>query len=418
MSSEVVNKIGYVVKRYPRYSETFIVNEILAHEAAGSEIAIFALRPPVDSHFQDRIARVRAAVTYLQYERVRGDALWSILREASARLPNAAALLGSNEIIDGGEVQTVYQAIELALLVKDQNITHLHAHFATSATSVALLAGRLADVPVTFTAHAKDIFHESVCEAELAAKFAQADRVITVSDFNVENLSRRFPHACEKVCRIYNGLDLDDFSYEAPVQRERTIVAVGRLIEKKGFADLIEACRILRDVGVSLRCEILGGGELFDALSDQITRERLEQTIQLLGPQPQAEVIRRIRKASVMAAPCVVGTDGNRDGLPTVLLEAMALGTPCVSTPVTGIPEAIEDGESGLIVPERNPSALAAAIARLLDNDSLRVQLATAARQRIERDFDVLHSTARLRNVMQACQRGASHARTQLQETF
>lgn len=418
MIPQTVEKIGYVVKRYPRYSETFIVNEILAHEAAGCDISVFALRPPVDSHFQDRIARVRAAVTYLNYERVRGDALWRLLRQGCEHLPTVATRLLDEDGPDVDDVQTVYQAIELALLVKRQGISHLHAHFATSATSVALLAGRLAEVPVSFTAHAKDIFHESVSETDLAAKFSQADRIVTVSDFNLENLSQRFPAASDKLCRIYNGLDLDDFRYAPPVQRNRTIVAVGRLIEKKGFSDLIDACRLLRDRGVSLRCEILGGGELLDTLRQQIATYRLEDAVQLLGPQPQAEVIRCIRGASVMAAPCVVGNDGNRDGLPTVLLEAMALGTPCVSTPVTGIPEAIKHGETGMLVPERDPAALADSIAGLLDDEVLRVRLASNARRLIEDEFNVVNSTARLRSLMRACHRDGSPAAPQLQEVF
>jgi glycosyltransferase involved in cell wall biosynthesis len=400
------SRIGYIVKRYPRYSETFIVNEILAHESAGMELSIFALRPPVDSHFQDRIARVRAPVTYLNWERIRGDALWRLIREASNVLPRLLTFLRTEPSADLADVQTASQAIELAMLVREQGVTHLHAHFATSAASVALLAGQLAEVPVTFTAHAKDIFHESVSEEDLASKMMRADGVVTVSDFNVRDLNRRFPDAGHKLQRIYNGLDLDDFPYRSPYQREPKVIAVGRLIEKKGFGDLIEACRLLHHAGTRVQCEIIGGGEEFAALERQIARHKLTSTVKLLGPRPQSEVIRRVTDAAVLAAPCVVGEDGNRDGLPTVLLEAMALGTPTVATPVTGIPEAIEDQVTGLLVPERDAERLANAIGKLLIDADLRERLARNARERIQADFNVANSTAQLRDMFHACQVG------------
>ena len=389
-------RVGYVVKRYPRYSETFIVNEILAHEAAGWDLEIFALRPPVDTHFQDALARVRAPVTYLPGSSLKAVDFWQSLEAASADLPGLWAKL---EAARGEAPRDVHAAVHLAREARLRGLTHLHAHFASSATSVARMAAHFADLPYSFTAHAKDIFHESVDPDDLRRKLREAAAVVTVSDFNLTFLRKRYGVDAQRVARIYNGLDLDRFPFSAPGERPPEIIAVGRLVEKKGFSDLIEACAHLRDRGAPFSCRIIGGGELEADLRARIERFDLGAHVCLSGPRPQREVIERLRRAAVFAAPCVVGRDGNRDGLPTVLLEAMALGTPCVSTDVTGIPEVLRDGETGLLVPRHAPAALADALARLLTDAELRVRLATAARRLIETSFDVHRNAARLRTL-------------------
>ena len=389
--------VGYVVKRYPVYSETFIVNEILAHEAAGISIEVFALKPTVDGHFQDRIARVRARVNYLPSE-AKSGALWHAMEQASAVLPNLWSVL---EAVRGEDSNDVYQALVLARHVALNGVRHLHAHFATSATSVARIAARLAGVPYTFTAHAKDIFHDSVRPDDLRRKLHDATGVITVSDFNLVHLRQTFGFTAARVRRVYNGLDLVEFPYQPPRDRHPRIVAVGRLVEKKGFSDLVEACAILAGRNRRFHCQIVGAGNLEAELRGQIVEHQLQACVELLGPRPQAEVLQLIQEAAVFAAPCVIGTDGNRDGLPTVLLEAMALGTPCVATDVTGIPEVLQHEKTGLMVPQHDPPALASAIERLLSDERLGVQLAGHARQLIESDFDIHQNTAHIRAIFQ-----------------
>jgi colanic acid/amylovoran biosynthesis glycosyltransferase len=393
-------RVGYVLKRYPRYSETFVVNEILAHEAAGLDIEIFSLRPACDTHFQDAISQVKAPVTYLPVYGVKAADFWSAVEQASELCPG---LWDGLREARGEEAYDVYQALVLAREVCRRGITHLHAHFATVATTVARLAACFAGVSYTFTAHAKDIFHESVqCPEgalDLRRKLADASGVVTVSDFNLEYLQGEFGPAAERVCRIYNGLDLDHFPFQSPRERPPVVLGVGRLVEKKGFADLIDACAILARKGVRFRCRIIGTGDVEDALRAQVEDLGLEGTVALIGPRPQGEVIRELQGASLLAAPCVVGSDGNRDGLPTVLLEAMALGTPSVSTDVTGIPEAIHDGRTGLIVREHDAEALASAIERLLSDAELRVALALEARRLIESEFSVHRNAERMRTL-------------------
>lgn len=399
MLSTNSTRVGYVLKMYPRFSETFILNEILAHEAAGLELEIFSLRPPKDGQFHEALARVRAPVTYISAASPKVAHFWTALGEISRDLPDRWATF---EYAHDEEARDVYQAILLAHAVREREITHLHAHFGTVATSVARLAAHFTGLPYSFTAHAKDIFHESVRPDDLYRKLKEARAVVTVSEYNLAYLRQTYGLVTRHTRRIYNGLDLTQYPYSSPLNRLQKIVAVGRLVEKKGFEYLIDACALLAKQGRDFQAEIIGAGLLEADLHAQINRLGLDGRVKLLGPRPQKEVRRHVQEAAVFAAPCVVGQDGNRDGLPTVLFESMALGTPCISTDITGIPEIVRDGVTGLQVPQRDPVALAEALARLLDDSALRVQLAAKARQLVEAEFDIQRNTAHIREIFSA----------------
>ena len=392
-------RVAYVLKMYPRYSETFIVNEILAHEAAGLDIEIFSLRSPVDTHFQDIISLVRSPVNYVPADTPRAAAFWSALGGAAADLTELWSTIGE---FAADEVGDVFQAVLLAQAARRKRITHFHAHFGTIATEVARIAGRLAGIPYTFTAHAKDIFHSSVSDADMRRKLRDARAVITVSDYNLRYLRERHGKSASRVRRIYNGLDLARFPYSPRADRACDIVAVGRLVEKKGFGDLITACAILRDRGNPIVCRIIGAGELEVDLRESIRALALDESVVIVGPCPQGIVLDEMKRARILVVPCVEGCDGNRDGLPTVLLEAMALGTPCVGTPIGGIPEVIEHEETGLLSPAGDPAALADQIARLLGDERLRLRVSENARRRVEAEFDIHRNTARQRELFTA----------------
>jgi colanic acid/amylovoran biosynthesis glycosyltransferase len=394
-------RVGYVLKRYPRFSETFVVNEILAHEAAGVDINIFALRPTTDSHFQHAIADVRASVINLRYGGIKAETLWREIEALGKESPHKWPVLAE---ANGYSAVEVYQSLLLARQVKSRGIEHLHAHFGTTAASVARLTSLLTDVPYTFTAHAKDIFHQEVDEEQLGRKIADAAAVVTVSDFNVSDLGQRFPESKSKLRRIYNGLNLSAYPYSLPENRPPKIVAVGRLVEKKGFSDLIDACALLAESQFDFECTIIGGGDLEEALHSQVEQLGLEECVELVGPRPQQEVHREIREATVCVAPCITASTGDRDGLPTILLEAMALGTPCLSTSVTGVPEVVRHGETGILVPEQQPKKLAQAIQQLILDQELQVRLSKAARQLIESDFSIHTNTVLMREVFSNCQ--------------
>ncbi|MEY6432458.1 glycosyltransferase family 4 protein [Thioalkalicoccus limnaeus] len=387
-------RVGYVVKRYPRYSETFIVNEILQHEEAGLPIDIFALRPVLESHFQDVLAAVRAPVSYIPDKVSKATSLWEAINAARRGLPDFWTALDELGDIDA---EDLLQAIDLALRARERGVTHFHAHFGTVAATVTRLAARFARIPYTLTLHAKDIYHVSVDPARMREKLRDAACVMTVTDYNQRYLAAAYEHAAPKIIRLYNGLNLERFNFRPPTRTGREILAVGRLVEKKGFDVLIDACGILRDRGIAFSCRIVGEGVERATLSARIGQLNLGAKVRLVGPQPHAELIETFREAAVVAAPCVIGADGDRDGLPTVLLEAMALGIPCVATDVTGIPELVRDGDTGLCVPQRDPRALADALERLLDDTDLGIDLAARARCVIEQDFDIRRNAAQLR---------------------
>jgi glycosyltransferase involved in cell wall biosynthesis len=389
------HRVGYVVKVYPRFSETFVVTEVLAREAAGEDVAIFALRPTTDARFHPELAKVQAPVTHLPKPHKLSEA-WDVFARAEAELPGfAGRLAGITALLARLDPADAVQGVELAVQARRAGITHLHAHFASLAARVARVASALTGIPYSVTTHAKDLFHEAVDEGLLREVLHHADHVVAISEYNLTHLATRFPEIAGHTVLVRNGLELDRFPYRdpAPVGPTLRVAAVGRLVEKKGFGDLVEAARRLHRDGLAVDVRIAGDGELRADLEAQIATAGLEGVVTLLGPRSQAEVRDLLDWADVMAAPCVVGADGNADGLPTVLLEAMAVGVPCVATAVTGIPEAVrpesaEGPATGILLKPGDVPALTAALAAVADPDFPLVPVARAARALVEERFD------------------------------
>lgn len=386
-------RVGYVLKTYPRISQTFVLTEILAHERAGLDMDIFSLRRTDDTRFHAALSQVKSPVFQIARASTRVNTVLRELRENALHLPNLWQVLEEF----GAEAEDLLQAAQISRAIQERGIVHLHAHFGTVSTAVARLASRITGVSYSFTAHAKDIYHESVLEDELRQKIVDAEQVVTVSEFNVNHLRERFGSGAGHVKLVYNGLDLNEFQLENYDDRPPLILGVGRLVEKKGFEVLVRACRILRDRGVQFQCEIAGGGVLEQELKSQICAQDLQQQIVMSGALAQEDIKDRIRGAALLAAPCVHASDDDRDGLPTILLEAMALGTPCVSTPVTGIPEVVQHEDTGLLVAEGDAEALANACQRLLEDRALGLKLVQHARALIEQRFDIDKNSERLR---------------------
>lgn len=402
-SDQPAARIGYVLKVYPRFSETFVVTEILAREAAGEDLEIFALRPTTDARFHPQIADVQAPVHHLAKPVKLSDG-WAVIARAQREIPGFAdrfaAMLPWTSRLAASDV---VQGVALALEARAAGITHLHVHFATLASWVARIAAGLLAIPYTVTTHAKDIFHESVDAELLRGVLLDADRVVTISGYNMTHLRRLVPELGDRLVLVRNGLDLPRFTYRDPGApgTPLRVVAVGRLVEKKGFDVLIDAAALARDRGLALDVRIAGDGELEEDLRARITAAGLDGVVRLLGPRSQVEIAALLADGDVMVAPCVVGADGNADGLPTVLLEAMATGVPCVSTAVTGIPEAVHgagaDGPAtGILLDPGDVGALADALATVASPSFDRVGVARAARALVEREFDTLRQSARL----------------------
>ncbi|MDD9715168.1 glycosyltransferase family 4 protein [Dinoroseobacter sp. PD6] len=392
-------KIGYICKRYPRFSETFIVHEILAHERAGQQVEIFALRPVMDTHFQDILSKVRAPVHRIP-EKTRSVSVFrDLLEKAEALYPGAP----QRALATGAATDAIAQGLALAIDAKRLGVTHFHAHFGTVATTVARVASQVSGIPYTFTAHAKDIYYRYDPPIELDVKLRDAAAAVTVSDFNLAYMTETFGKDAGGLVRLYNGLDLSGFAWSEPTARQTDILAVGRLIEKKGFHILVEALWQLARKGQTPRCRIIGMGEDEDNLRSQIAAAGLEGQVTIEGPRPQSEVIAAMRDAAVLVCPCIVARDGNRDGLPTVLLEAMALGTPCIGTDVVGLPEILRPGDTGLLASEGDPDTLSAAISQMLGDIDLRRRVSRNARRLIEEEFDIDRNAARLRELFASC---------------
>lgn len=389
--------VGYVLKRYPRFSETFVVNEILAHERAGLKIDIFALGPVEETHFQDGISQVRAPVTRYNNKQHKPESVWQLFQTAFRELPDFAGKLAAADC----NVHELAQSINVALQVRQRGIQHLHAHFGTQAATVARQAAVFAGISYTFTAHAKDIYFQYEEPVHLDRKMRDASATVTVSDYNLAYLKEQYGEDAAKAVRIYNGMDLRKFPYAAFASRERHILAVGRLVPKKGFDVLLEALALLKKKNVPFRATLVGGGLLEEELAAQIQALGIGGAVTMAGPMPQQDIIRMMRAANMVVAPCVISEDGDRDGLPTVLLESMALGTPVISTQVAGIPELVSDGLTGLCVPERDPQALADAVERLLDDHDLCRTLAQNGRALIEREYDEDRNAAQLRRLFE-----------------
>ncbi|SMY10667.1 glycosyltransferase [Brevibacterium jeotgali] len=385
-------RTAYVVKVYPRFSETFIVTEILAREAAGDSLDIFALRPTTDVRFHPELARVKAPVHFVPRPRKMSEG-WETIGVATAHLPGFAQrwadLLPE---LTAYPADDVHQAVWIALELHRRGITHLHGHFGSLAGQTAELAALLAGVTFSVTTHAKDLFHDSVDPDRLRLLLSRAHHTVTISSYNLDHLAQLAPDSADRVHLVYNGLELDRFPYRAPRRVDQTtplqIVGVGRLVEKKGFADLISAALRLRDGGIPVHVRIAGDGDQREALTDMISEAEADDVVTLLGAVTQVEVVDLLRDADVFASPCVVGADGNADGLPTVLLEAMAIGVPCVASTVTGIPEAVRDEDTGLLHAPGDLDGLVRALTRLADPAFDRAGMARRARSLIEARFD------------------------------
>ena len=280
-------------------------------------------------------------------------------------------------------------------------VRHVHAHFAGLAARTAYWIERFFGIGFSFTAHANDIFAPKPFEVSLGKLIGAARAVVTVSDFGVRFLREKYPGDAAKIHRVYNGIDLARFPRAEFNGTPPAIISVGRLIEKKGFHDLIEACRVLRERGVEFRCEIIGEGPLESSLRDQITAAGLTTLVTLTGPLPQGEVIKRLACSALFVLPCVAEVGGGMDNLPTVVMEAMAAGLPVISTALGGVPEMVRDGFTGLLVPEHQPVALADALAQVLGDRRLARSLGEAGRQRAAELFAIDKSAEALRALFQ-----------------
>ncbi len=416
-------RVGYIVKMFPRLSETFILNEILELERSGVEVVVFSLKKPSEGRFHPQLSRLKAQVFYLEDLEPAKWANW-IGKEWSILQLYSQPLWGLVEHVladNGGTIEAanVWHAAWVAAQAHRLEVDHLHAHFASLPSTIAYYAHLITGIPFSFTAHAKDIFVYSNEDHYLDKKIAASAFTITVTDFNRRYLQDRIPaSAVERIRVLHNGIDLDCFSIDAHQQRDRNhILAVGRLVAKKGLDDLLSACAILKSQATPLRCTIVGDGPERASLENMCRELGLESEVKFVGAKIISEVLELMRTVTVFCLPCTVAPDNNQDALPTVLLEALACGLPVVSTTVSGIPEIVDDGVDGLLAPPNQPAAVALRLAQILQSPVLQTTFAQAGRVKAEAKFDIRKNVARLRAEFEASARNRESSLSPLMYT-
>lgn len=384
----------YVLKRFPRLSETFILREVLGLEAAGVPVLVDTLLPPEEGPTHPELAAVRAPVRYVaRRPRLRQQQVLRAHAGVAARHPLRWAALAVRARREG-TWRRFLQAGLVAARVRDEGVGHVHAHFATAACEVATMAARLAGVTCSVTAHAKDIYHQDNAP-HLARRLAGVDTVVTVSAHNVGHLERVLSRAggAAEIRHIANGVPL---GAAADPAASMTVLCVARLVPKKGVDLLVTAAAQLVGQHRDLRVDIIGDGPLRGDLSALIERLGLVGRVRLLGPATTSDVHAAMASARAVVLPCRIDADGDRDGMPTVLVEALSHGVPVVSTDVVGIGELVIDGQTGLLVGPEDTTALAAALDRLLVDPALAARLGDAGRALVRRQFRPEDSTAAL----------------------
>ncbi len=410
-------RVGYVLKRFPRASETFIAQEILELERRGVEVEVFALGKNDAPARHAWLAEIAAPVH--QCEGVALSEAWKWLHahagEDAAGRDRVESVLRSafNHPSRRGR-HRLCEAVGLAEAAAGRGIGHLHAHFANEPAFVALLASRLLWVPLSFTAHAKDIYAKSPGAAVLAEQVAAAAFVVTVCEANRQHLRSLLGPMAVKVRTLFNGVDLERLRQPKGARTagddRHHLLCVARLVEKKGVDLLLRAVAQLRSQGVETACTVIGEGPERAMLERLRAELDLDGTVDLVGCQPHESVVAAMHRADLLVLPCRVAANGDRDALPTVLLEAMACGLACVSTPVGGVAEIVEHRRTGLIVPPESPWALARAIDELLGRPARRRAFAAAGRRRAEALFDRRRNVARLHGWLEEAASGVGVA--------
>ncbi len=393
--------LGMILKGFPRISETFISNEILLLEKLGFRIHIFSMRQPRENFAHRSVAQIRAPVDYLP-EKI---------------LPHLPVLLKTNLLLAASIPGTYRSAVRRAWgrfqrtrksatlkhllqagylvqrLLPQRGVVHLHAHFAHSPTSVALFSGLLSGLPFSFTAHAKDIYTSD--PRQLREKIALARFVVTCTGYNREYLERLAPGVQTPIDCIYHGIDPRFFAAAGtPGEKKESppgplrLMTVARLTAKKGLPTVLEALCRLRDRGVAFEHVLIGDGELRTEILSMIRSLGLADHIRWLGTQPHEVVMGHYRRADAFLLGCRIASNGDRDGIPNVLMEAMAMGVPVVATRISAIPELVQHRKTGMLVPPEDPAAMAQAVLDLFGDPELRGKIVSRARQRVIRDFD------------------------------
>jgi glycosyltransferase involved in cell wall biosynthesis len=382
-----------------------VLTEMLEVRGHGLDIVICALEDPRESIVDPRARALQPEVVYL-HRPGRGLRSWSELAAGALRqarveprgaLRVAAALLRTHRSMPS--VRHAVEGLGLARSLRRAGVTHLHAHFAHTPAAVAFMAHLASGIPYSVTAHAKDLY--TTLPRNIVIRARAARFVVTCTGFSRDYLAGLVGEPAVAVHMLHHGSDLSRFNPAARAAQPGRILAVGRLVPKKGYETLVGALEILDRDHVAFDCEIFGGGPLRGDLAAAVESRGLTERVHLRGPQLQEVILEAYRTAAVFVLSPRVMPDGDRDGIPNVLVEAMACGVPAVSTRISGIPELIEDGVDGLLVEPGDPAALAAAIRRVITDPVLAARLGEAGRLKVGRRFDQVTNSGELKGLFE-----------------
>lgn len=392
------SKVAYIMSRFPKITETFILYEMQAMEEQGLQVEVYPLLrekttvmhpeavPFVErANFQPFIsgAILRAHLHFLRRKpRAYARTLWTLLR----------ANLGSFRYFTGA-LGIFPKSVYFAYTMAAEQITHIHAHFASHPAAAAFIIHRLTEIPYSFTAHGSDLHRDRhmLCE-----KVAESAFTVTISNFNREIIlaecGRQFEH---KVMVVHCGVNTKIFQPRSePTPHERgegpfAILCIGTLHEVKGQTYLIEACKLLDERGLDFICHFAGDGPDLEALTKQAAQAGLTDRVCFHGRLTQAGITELLKEADVVVAPSVPSKDGRREGIPVVLMEALGSGVPAIASDLSGIPELVKDGENGFLVEPGDVQNLAKALEYLYNHPELRRQFGKTGRDKVIREFDL-----------------------------
>ena len=393
----------YIIGTYPGLTTTFIDREIRALQQQGVNVRVIAIRKPhtILSSDQEELQKITNYLIPISWFKFIAAHLRFALQKPGKYFGTLLDLVKDPHPNLSARLKTILHFIEgvyAAGLIADHPSDHIHAHFVDRASTVAFVAGRLLNLPYSVTAHANDIYINPIL---LPLKLSHASFVATCTDYNRQHLQKIVPLNLN-LHRLYHGLDLDSYQPN-PDQTTQAIpinTSVGQLKEKKGFQYLLKACQILRSKDYVFNCQIIGEGSLREELEQQIHELALESFVTLRGALPHESVIEEYQHSTMFVLPCITGSDGDRDGIPNVILEAMAMQLPVISTQHSGIPEVIKSGVNGLLVPPADEQALAHAIASLIDDPFLRTQFGQFGRRTVTERFNSMQNAGRLLDEM------------------
>ena len=389
-----MTSLAYLFERFPSFSQTFCYREIAELHRQGLRPPIFSIRQPKNEPPQDWDEHIVERVHYLPEE---AELLEEVRRASGKGKLTREIVVSLDEWGRRSDFLRLYQAAYVGIRLREGGIHRVHAHFAGLAARTAFWIDKFFGIRFSFTAHANDIFAPRNFEIGPDKLVNAARLIITETDYAAKFLRERFPNRADRIHRIYNGLNLAEFRRADFSTAPPAIVAIGRLIDKKGFPDLIHACRLLKDRGKLFRCEIIGEGPLEKELRAQIDRLELQNCVELLGAKPQHEIAEHLAAATVFVLPSVIGLDGGMDNLPTVIMEAMATGLPVISTAIGGIPEMVVEHETGVLVPAGDAGALAYAIEKVIADLPFARHLGENGRRRACELFSIETNVRQLR---------------------